>query len=405
MSGNKKRYKLAIVSPTPFYYHIPLYQKLSKCPQIDLTVYYCSKEALTGKDVEAWYKSKGFMADEGELLKGYGYKFLKNYSLNPSFTNWLFGLVNFGIWREIKKGEFDAVILQAWNNFTWWLAFLACLGSKTPIYFMSDANVLSEPLKPNWKKKIKNLVLKHFFFKKAAGFLAQGIVNKGFYEYYGVPGKKILKMHYNYGFEWFLTKAEQLNPKREEIRQAFNLKKDDFVMLFVGRLSEEKNILDLLKAYEKSFYKNKKLFIAGDGPLRKQIEKHIKDSGIKGVYLTGFQAREKICEFYALADAVLLASSRETWGMVINEAMCFSLPIIASNRVGSVADLVKNGYNGFIFSVGDVGKITECMERVMRFSHEERLIFGERSYDIINKWMEESDPVFTIIKILKGTKK
>ena len=100
-----KKYKLAIIAPVPFYYHVPLYRKLAECAEIDLTVYYCSNETLLGTDVKKTYTTKGCFVDKEGLLKGYRHKFMKNYSLNGSYFSWPFGLINFGIWREIKKGN------------------------------------------------------------------------------------------------------------------------------------------------------------------------------------------------------------------------------------------------------------------------------------------------------------
>jgi len=109
------------------------------------------------------YQTKGKIVNEVELLGSYNYKFLKNYSPFPSYLNWPFGLINFGIWEEIKNGKFDAVSLQSWANLTWWLAFFACLKFDTPILFMTDSNILSVSLKSKWKRKLKEILLSRFF--------------------------------------------------------------------------------------------------------------------------------------------------------------------------------------------------------------------------------------------------
>src|SRR5258706_8004886 len=166
----KKPYKIAIIAPVPFYYHIPLYRKLAESLEIDSMVYYCSDETLHGTDVEKTYHTKGNFVNKEDLLQGYNYKFLRNYTFTPSYLSWPFGLVNFGIWAEIKKGKYDAVVLQSWTNTTWWLAFLACIFFKTRILFMTDSNVSSEQSKPLFKKYVKKIILGNFLFKNADGF-------------------------------------------------------------------------------------------------------------------------------------------------------------------------------------------------------------------------------------------
>ena len=57
----EKKYRIAIVAPTPFHYHVPFYQKLATTPGIDLEVYYCSDETVRGAEIEKMYLSKGVM--------------------------------------------------------------------------------------------------------------------------------------------------------------------------------------------------------------------------------------------------------------------------------------------------------------------------------------------------------
>jgi glycosyltransferase involved in cell wall biosynthesis len=396
----KENYKIAILAPTPFYYHVPLYQKLAEAPEIDLTVFYCSDETLRGVEVKKLYRTKGKIVDKEELLKGYNFKFLKNYSPFPSYLHWPFGLINLGIWNVIKKEKYDAIILQSWTNLTWWIAFFACLKFNVPVLFMTDSNVFSEPLRSSWKRRLKKILLGDFLFKKAAGFLTSGTANERFYKTYGVPKEKMVRLPFSWGYEELLFKAEELKSKREDLRKSFGIKKDDFVLLFVGRLSKEKRPLTLLEAYSQISFSNKKLFFVGDGPLRPGLERQIKAQKIKGVYLVGFRPRNIVPNFYIIADALCLPSDDETWGIVVSEAMCFELPIIVSNRVGAAVDLVKEGYNGFLFPAGDSKKLATCIEKLIHLPLKERLLFGKRSKEIITQWTKNFDPVQQMLKML-----
>ena len=85
MGLNKPRYKVTIIAPTCFYYQVALFRQLAVHPRIDLTVYFCSEEALHAQDVQKMYKSDGRWGGETELLEGYTYKFLRNYSPSPSY--------------------------------------------------------------------------------------------------------------------------------------------------------------------------------------------------------------------------------------------------------------------------------------------------------------------------------
>ena len=152
----KTRYKLAIVAPTCFYYQVALFRQLASHPRIDLTVYFCSDEALHARDVNEMYHVDEKWGDESELLAGYRHKFLPNWSPTPSYLKWPYGLMNFSIWKEIKNNKPDFIILMSWMNATWWVAIAACLLYKVPFLYMTDANVQAEMVGPRWKRWLKN---------------------------------------------------------------------------------------------------------------------------------------------------------------------------------------------------------------------------------------------------------
>jgi len=383
--------KIAIVASAPFYYHAPLYSKLSNSAEIDLDVFFCSTPAVK-------------VSDSINLLEGYKSEFIKNYSPMPSFARGPFGLMNFGIWGKIKNGNYDAVILQAWNNFTWWLAFFACNKFNVPVMFMTDSNVMLESSKFFLKRKLKELMLR-YFFKKSAGFLAAGKANEQLYLHYGASPKKISPLPFSWGYEYFLKEAEMLKSDRQKNRELLGIKKDDFVILYVGRLSEEKNLSFLLKAYNNLKNNRKKLIIIGQGQLKKEMEALIRDLNIIGVDMLGFKTREELPVYYSIADSFIMPSKQDALPLAVNEAMCFGLPIIASNAVGSVMDLVKNGYNGFVFPAKDSAALARCLEKMADLPREEVLIFGRRSYEAISRWVGKANPAWIICQLLSDFKK
>jgi hypothetical protein len=133
--------KFAIFISHPIQYQIPLYQKLSK--KIDLIVYYYSKFGAE-KYFDPQFK-KEFKWDIN-LLQGYNYKFLKNYSFKPGFH--FFGFINFGIFKEIFKNKFYAVLINSWSYLSDWLVILACLISKTKLLLRVESPYNQEILKP-----------------------------------------------------------------------------------------------------------------------------------------------------------------------------------------------------------------------------------------------------------------
>ncbi len=134
--------------------------------------------------------------------------------------------------------------------------------------------------------------------------------------------------------------------------------------VFVGRLAEEKNVRMLLRAYEIYRSRNKDgwgLVLVGDGPLRRELEGLSEERKLPGLVLTGYLPTAATVPYYAWARAFVLPSSREPWGLVVNEAMACSLPVIVSDRCGCAPDLVTSA-NGWIFDSKDLLGLAEALE-------------------------------------------
>jgi glycosyltransferase involved in cell wall biosynthesis len=379
---------VAIVAPTAFFYQVALFRELADHPRIDLTVLFCSDEALTGQDIPKKFNTDGQWGFEDDLLRGYRYKFLRNFSPRPSYLNWPVGLVNPGIWGELERLKPAAVVLMSWMNPTWWLAILACLRYKIPFLYLTDTNIQAEPLKPRWKTWPKSLLLRSILFKHTSGFLCVGEANRDLYKYYGVPESKLVDFAFTWGYQDLLGRAQRLKHERDQIRSELGFQQDSRVILYCGRLSPEKSPEVLLEAFQRLELPGKDLIFVGDGKLRRRLETYIARHDLDSVHLLGFKNRQEVPNYYAIADVLVVPSFREATGAVINEAMCFELPIIVSDQVGFGMDLVRHGYNGFSFPVGDVGALAGSLKQLFDLPEEKRLEMGARSLDLMTEWSE-----------------
>ena len=386
MPVTKHKYRVVFVAPTAFFYQAPIFRELAAHPRIDLMVFFCSDEAIRGDDVRKKFQTDDHWGDNEKTLRGYKYKFLKNYSPFPSYLSWPFGLMNFGIWGELRKAKPDAVVIMSWVNVTDLITISASQLSQSSLLLMTDANIQAESQKPKWVTWIKNLVLKNFVFKITAGFLYTGTANKLLYQSYGVPDEKLVPFAFSWEAKDFLQQADRLRPKRMRMRAEMGISEDSFVTLFCGRLSPEKAPLHLLEAFERVESPGKELFFVGDGKLKNYLKNFALERNIKSVHFPGFQSRTEIGKFYAIADELVITSSREATGAVITEAMSFGLPIIVSDKVGFGMDLVKHGSNGFIFPVGDTSALTGYITQLMEISEEKRAQMGERSRKLVEEW-------------------
>lgn len=135
------------------------------------------------------------------------------------------------------------------------------------------------------------------------------------------------------------------------LRKKYNLGKKDFIYLFVGRLSEEKNVEFLLHMTKDLIkdYPNMKLLIVGDGPDKEKYESISKKNHTeKNIIFTGKVEWNLIPSYYQLADAFITASTTETQGLTVIEAMAATLPVVCIDDE-SFKIAVIDGYNGLFF--------------------------------------------------------
>lgn len=131
-------------------------------------------------------------------------------------------------------------------------------------------------------------------------------------------------------------------------------------ILFVGRLNRYKGAHILINAFKQLKHKNIYLHIIGEGKEKEELKKISKYSD--NITFYGFVSEKKLIELYKKANVAVVPSIwYETFGIVIIESFKYATPVIASN-IGGFSELIKNGYNGFLFEPGDVNELKRLLE-------------------------------------------
>lgn len=172
---------------------------------------------------------------------------------------------------------------------------------------------------------------------------------------YGFPPRR-MGLIYN-GIE---IRQEAADPARlARLRESFGAKENEIVIAFVGRLSAEKGVLDLLDALQRLplIYR---LWIVGDGPQADEIKARISKRGLsERVRLIGFTSAPT--EYMAAADLIAVPSTwAEAFGRVVVEAMNEARPVVAS-RVGGMAELFEDGVHGKFFTPGNSAELAAAI--------------------------------------------
>ena len=383
MSTDRNRYRLAVLVSHPIQYQAPLFRKLATHPQIDLMVYFCSDYGVTER------LDPGFGISfkwDIPLLDGYAYTFLQNYASRPLPNAPLGLLLCPGIWRELKTGKYDAVVVHMeYTSVQIWITYLAAWLTGTPVLFRGET-VLRFGHSP--AKRLAKGTLLRFLFNRTAAFLTIGTKSAEFYRYYGVPRERLFHTPYAVDNAFFMQALQNLDGERGSVREELGLTEDTPIILYASKLTDRKRPMDLLQAFERLKSRAALIFV-GDGKLRQPMERWAKERGVNAVHFLGFKNQTELPRYYAASDLFVLPSSYEPWGLVVNEAMCLGLPIITTSDVAAAWDLVRHGENGFVYSTGDLEALAHHIDDVLA-SPDKRRAMGRRSVEMIHPWNHDA---------------
>jgi 1,2-diacylglycerol 3-alpha-glucosyltransferase len=146
------------------------------------------------------------------------------------------------------------------------------------------------------------------------------------------------------------------------------ISKSNFVVGFVSRIAKEKNIYFLAKAVAEFLKDQEKthFLIIGDGPDREEASQFFKEQGLKKrVTFTGTIKGKELINAYAAMDVFSFASFTETQGLVIQEAMAASLPVVAIDAPG-VGEVVENKVNGYLLNSENTSAFCSALKKVKK---------------------------------------
>lgn len=182
---------------------------------------------------------------------------------------------------------------------------------------------------------------------------------------------------------------------KAQLRRKYGYGQDDFILINVGELNKNKNQDMLIKAMVllKDMLPNIKLLIAGEGPLKGNVEDKVKQLGLsKHIEFLGY--RTDIPELLAVSDVLAAVSMREGLAINVLEALASGLPVVATCVRGQ-RELIKEGKNGFLVKLDDVNELaryiyetininhTNIRETVMAYSLENSVRKMQEIYDLV----------------------
>jgi glycosyltransferase involved in cell wall biosynthesis len=375
--------RLAHIVTHPIPYYAPLYRELSSRPEIDLTVFFASDVSVREYEDPGFDRSVDW---DTPLLDGYRYRFLRSARGRKLSGDRVLYRPSLDIVRSAGAGSFDAVWVHGYANVNTWFSFvLTRLSGKA--FLVRDDPILQHS-RPGWRRAIKYPILRAVF--RRAGGLYVGERNRRYLLHYGMPEERLFPARHCVDNAFFRAKATELADRRDALRESLGVAGEDPVVLFCGKFVAKKQPLRIIEAFALLRERRRaRLLMVGDGEERPAAERLVAQRGIPDVVFAGFLNQSEIVRAYAAADAfVLFSSDFETWGLVVNEAMNFGLPVVVSDKVGCGDDLVRDGRNGHVVPHGDVVGLASALESVI-MSPERTRELGARSREIIDEYSVE----------------
>ncbi len=282
------------------------------------------------------------------------------------------------LWRRLDELDPEVVLVPGYYTLP---AIAAALWARTHgrASVLMTESTAGDHTRTWWKELPKRLALRTLFDWAVTG----GAAHVSYLRQLGFPANRIVGCYDVVDNAMFREGAQAVRGREPSVAAV------PTYFLYVGRLAEEKNVAGLLASW--TAYRagggTWPLVLCGDGPERARLVAGVAATPYANdVHFPGLKTSRELLPMYAGAGCFVLPSTREPWGLVVNEAMAAELPVLVSTRCGCSSDLVVPGENGFTFEPTDAAALTRLLHRMEGLSATERATMGQRSDEIISRY-------------------
>ncbi len=370
--------RLGIVVSHPTQYYSPWFRHLAAASGLDVRVYYLWDFGIT-EQADAKF-GKNFVWDV-PLLDGYEHQLVPNVARDPG-THHFRGLDNPTLLNEVDSYDPHAILVFGYG----WKSMLSLIWTRpktTAILLRGDSHDLVYHPK-TIRQRVRRAATKATL-SRCQAVLAVGHANAAFYRNNGVDERCIF--HAPHCVDNSRFKDQDSFERANAIRSEFGVLPNTMVVLFAGKFEAKKRPDLLVEAFRRMTAKNVELWMVGSGPMEDEVRRLAGDDS--RIRFLGFRNQSELPGIFSAAKLVVLPSEGpgETWGLVVNEAMCCGCAPIVSDHVGCHPDLVHPNENGWVFQAGSLESLATSLKdaiehpaRLERFRLKSREIIGNYDY-------------------------
>ncbi len=350
--------KVLFITNIPAPYRIDFYNELGR--YVDLTVLFEAKGASDQGIRFNWNIDK---------IKNFRAIFLSEGNIKERTVDWK-------IFKYLKKREYDKIVVTNYSYFTEMAAILYLKFMRIPYYMETDGGIVRS------ENALKRLY-KRFLVSGARGYFSPSEKSDKYLEFYGADATKI----YRYPFT-SLSKADILSRPLDHAEKLALRKEllvtEDFMILGVGQFIYRKGWDILLKAAD-HIKAQCGIYIVG-GVAGDEYRK-LADRISTKVHFCEFKSKDELAKYYKAADLFVLPTREDIWGLVINEALAYGLPVVTTDNCVAGLELIRNNENGYIIPCEDEKALMEVCNKVIISNRKE---MSEKCLEIIHQYTIEN---------------
>ena len=209
--------------------------------------------------------------------------------------------------------------------------------------------------------------VKRFMFAHADAIETPGEEARQFAMRYGAHAQRIFHATHTVDIPHVSAARDRALSQRDTHREELGLR--GTVFIYVGRLWWGKGVNYLLDAFESVQRRSKEevsLLLVGDGPEEAKLRQQRAERGMRNVVFAGFRQNPELTGYYAMSDVLVFPTLGDPYGLVVDEAMACSLPIVSTTAAGEIHDRVEQGVNGYTVPPENSAILAECMLHLAR---------------------------------------
>jgi glycosyltransferase involved in cell wall biosynthesis len=302
-----------------------------------------------------------------------------------------------GMRDYILQHKIQLVILLGYNDLSRLLFLRWAHQTGLPVLLAADSNIFGDAKTRSWVRIVKRPYVR-WVLRHLAGVMPMGTCGRAYFRSYLDHRLPEFLFPYEPDYETLRIIDQR---KVAEFREKHGLAPGRKRLIYSGRLIAVKRVDVLLEAFSRVALARPDwdVVIAGDGPLRKSLERSLPDAVRSRVKWLGFQQFDQLVLAYHACDVLVHPSEYEPWALVINEAVACELPIIATSVVGAAVELVRHRENGLIVPPRSVEAMADAIWEITRTDR--YLEMKASCLPILDAWRRAADPVQAVRDALR----